>query len=100
MNDEQKIREIIREEIGKFSDRFIFEKMFQFLDGNNIQLGRNIGTKIGTATDQLLAFYGATPVDQPVAINAPSGGATVDAEARTAINTIISRLKELGLIAS
>jgi hypothetical protein len=29
----------------------------------------------------------------------PTGGLTVDAEARTAINAIIDRLQELGLIA-
>jgi len=32
------------------------------------------------------------------AITEPSGGGTVDAEARTAINTIISRLEDFGLI--
>lgn len=32
------------------------------------------------------------------AITAPTGGATVDAEARTAINTIITRLEAFGLV--
>lgn len=32
------------------------------------------------------------------AVTAPIGGATEDAEARTAINSVISRLEELGLI--
>lgn len=32
------------------------------------------------------------------AITAPTGGATIDAEARTAINSLISRLQNLGLI--
>lgn len=31
-------------------------------------------------------------------VTAPSGGATQDAEARTAINTIITRLEALGLV--
>jgi hypothetical protein len=32
------------------------------------------------------------------AVTAPSGGATVDTQARTAINSIITRLEELGLV--
>jgi hypothetical protein len=58
------------------------------------------GVKIGTATNQLLGFYGVTPVDQPVTVADPSGVTTdEDVEARTAINAIIDRLQELGLIA-
>lgn len=34
------------------------------------------------------------------AITAPTGGATQDAEARTAINSIITRLEDLGLVAA
>lgn len=38
-------------------------------------------------------------LDSPLTtISDPSGGATVDAQARTAINTIIDRLQALGLI--
>jgi len=57
------------------------------------------GIKIGSATTSLLGFYGATPVDQPATVADPAGGGTVDTEARTAINDIIDRLQELGLIA-
>ena len=57
------------------------------------------GLRIGGAATSLLGFYGATPVDQPNTITDPTGGVTVDTEARTAINTIIDRLQELGLIA-
>ena len=57
------------------------------------------GIKIGSATTSLLGFYGVTPVDQPDTVADPSGGGTQDAEARTAINAIIDRLQELGLIA-
>jgi hypothetical protein len=32
------------------------------------------------------------------AITAPSGGTTIDSEARTAINSIITALEELGLV--
>jgi hypothetical protein len=67
--------------------------------GKNINLSTTTGTKIGSATNQLLGFYNATPVDQPATVTDPAGGLVIDTEARTAINTIIDRLQELGLIA-
>lgn len=39
------------------------------------------------------------PAAQQTAITAPTGGSTVDAEARTAINAIITRLEAYGLVA-
>lgn len=57
------------------------------------------GLKIGSAITSLLGFYGVTPVDQPATVADPTGGGTVDAEARTAIIALIDRLQELGLIA-
>lgn len=37
--------------------------------------------------------------DAPLgSITAPSGGLTIDSEARTAINTVITRLESLGLV--
>ena len=69
---------------------------------------------------QLLKRYGSLPYDFEQAIKrrldtyyelpaglenapltkvgAPSGGTTIDSEARTAINSIITRLEDLGLI--
>lgn len=67
--------------------------------GTDLVLATTTGTKIGTGTTQLLGFYGVTPVDQPATITDPSGGGTQDAEARAAINALIDRLQELGLIA-
>ena len=57
------------------------------------------GLRIGDASTALLGFFGATPVDRPDTVADPSGGGTIDTEARTAINAIIDRLQELGLIA-
>jgi hypothetical protein len=81
------------------SDRTINEKHIQLLDARHIQLGKTNGTKIGTQTTQKLAFWNATPIVQPAAISAPSGGATIDSQARTAITSLIAALKNIGLTA-
>lgn len=103
LTEQQKMefKEFLDEYFQEFlaSDRYIFAKRIQMLDGRNIQTGRAFGTKIATATDQLLGFYGVTPVDQPATVSDPSGGATIDSQARTAIISVIDRLQELGLIA-
>ncbi len=100
--DIKQIRNIMQEELADMFgiDKIIFNKNIQILDARNFQLGRTKGSKIGTATDQLLAFYGITPVDQPATVADPTGGATQDAEARTAVIEIIDRLQELGLIST
>jgi len=53
------------------------------------------------AQDSQLADRDNKPMiaNQGDAITAPTGGATTDAEARTAINSIISALEAHGLIA-
>jgi len=83
------------------SDRFTVYKTLQMEDGRNISAGRKNGTKIGTASDQKLGFYGVTPVDQPVGLSpVAQTGSAEDGTARAKINLIITRLEELGLIAS
>lgn len=69
-------------------------------NGVDIATGTGAGTKIGTATSQKIGFYNATPVVQQTNVTNPTGGATVDAEARTAIDAILSRLETLGLFAA
>ena len=71
-----------------------------FADAVNIIFNATTGTKIGTATTQKLAFFNSTPVVQGVAVADASGGATIDAEARTAINTLLARIRVFGLIAT
>ena len=73
---------------------------FTLADANNIIIGTGTGTRIATATTQKLGFWNATPIVQPVHIADPTGGATVDAEARTAIDSILSQLADMGLQAS
>lgn len=47
-----------------------------------------------------LGFFAATPVAKQAFIADPTGGATVDAEARTAITAVITALENYGLLAT
>ncbi len=47
-----------------------------------------------------VGLFGAAPAAQHAAISDPSGGATVDAEARTAIDAILAALRTTGIIAT
>lgn len=98
--NEQQIREIIKDELSYLikNDRYKFDYPIEMGENKDVRFGTNTGTKIGTTTAQKFAFWGATPVDRPATVNDPAGGLTVDSEARTAINAIIDRLQELGLI--
>lgn len=85
--DEDRIRQIFKEELETIlgGDRYTVSKLVQILDGRNIQVGRTTGTKIGTASDQKLGFFGKTPIVRPAA---PTDAAT-----------IITTLQALGLTA-
>ena len=69
MSEEQQqiVRNIIRDEFKVFlaTDRFIFDRLVQHLDGRNIQYGLTTGTKFGTKTTQKMGWYNATPIVQP-----------------------------------
>ena len=71
-----------------------------FADAVNMVFNTTTGTKIGTATSQKIGFYNATPIVQGASVADASGGAVQDAEARTAINALISRIEATGLIAT
>ena len=58
------------------------------IDGDLNHDGSNVG------------LYGVAPAAQAAKVNDPSGGAIVDAEARTAINSIIDALEGIGISAS
>ncbi len=77
-----------------------FDGNITLADAKNIILNTSTGTKIGTSTTQKIGFYNATPISQGASVADATGGATVDAEARTAINALISRIEALGLIAT
>lgn len=96
------------DELSKKLDRFLdlyyrTNQIDQTVFNNPVVLNSDLilginGTRFGRAITNKLSFYGVTPVDQPATVSDPSGGVTVDSSARTAINAIIDRLQELGLI--
>lgn len=80
------------------SDRYIFQKSIQIMDGRNIQLGTGTGTMIGTSSSQLLGFFGKTPRAQG-SLSSPGSGLTAsDGTARQAIIDIQTLLRNFGLI--
>ena len=108
---QEEIRKIIQNEFQEFlaSDRYIFHKTIQILEGRNIQTGRATGTEIGTATDQKIGFYGKTPVVQQTGIaeqkvDYTAGDLDTEAEViaafnttNTAINVLRTALNNLGI---
>ena len=98
---EQQVRQIFNEEFQKIfgSSNLVFQRNIQLLDGRHIQIGLTTGTKIGTSALQKIGFYGVIPVVQAGAISTPSGGGTQDAQARTAIASLITALKNVGITA-
>ena len=83
--------------------------------GDNIVLSTTTGTKIGTATNQLLGFYNKTPITQPSSTGVTTNGFTANGPANGlhanstftggigtnayTISDIVAHLKSLGLIA-
>lgn len=65
-------------------------------DATDIALATGTGTKIGTATTQKLGFFNKAPVVQPTAV----ANATDAASVITQLNALLSRMRDLGLIAT
>jgi hypothetical protein len=63
-----------------------------------IQADRTSGTTIATAPTQKLGFWGKTPVVQPVAIAAPTGGDLTSTQAK--LNEVLAALRATGIIAT
>jgi hypothetical protein len=70
--------------------------VLQVADAGDITVGTTTGTKIGTATTQKIGFYNATPVVQPTAVADATDAATVI----TQLNALLTRMRNLGLIAT
>ncbi len=86
----KRIEDIINLLVG--GDRYTIQRNMQIFDMRNIQVGKTVGTKIGTeggATGQKLGFFDATPVLQQLATSHNSWAKLSD---------IISALVNLGLL--
>ena len=70
--------------------------VLQIADAGNITVGTTTGTKIGTATTQKIGFFDKTPVVQPTAV----ADATDAASVITQLNALLTRMRNLGLIAT
>ena len=84
-----------------FANPVFFQQAVSFKQGINLkdttlQLGSTTGTKIGVTGDKI-GFLGATPIVRAGAITSPTGGATIDSQARTAIDSIRVVLTNFGL---
>ena len=56
------------------------------------------GTGLGQSTSDKISFYGVPPVDQGAAVTTLAATPTAT-DIATAVNSIISRLQDVGLIA-
>ena len=87
--------------IGNSSELDVeFNTVFRILAGSErISTARvTANEELRTLNGSLIGFFGSTAITQPTAVTAPVGGGTVDAEARTAINSIITKLETLGIV--
>lgn len=68
--------------------------------GSSALASGTAGTVRVEVNDTGIGFFGATPAAQPTAVGDAAGGATVDTEARAALNALLARLRTLGIIAT
>lgn len=73
-----------------------FRKGMTFVDGNDVQFGTDTGSRFGTSPRQKMAFWGATPIAQPV--NIPQTSAATLAELEQEVNKLKYLLSDLGLM--
>lgn len=99
--DEAKVREIIRQELAHFmkGSKFVFNRPIQILDGNDITIASEHGTRIGTSGTQKIGFFGNTPIVQFPSgyIVQPTGGTVVDNECRATVSDMKYLLDQFGL---
>ncbi len=76
--------------------RVAFPVLGSFADGINFTFGTNIGTQIGTAANQKLAFFGKTPTAQPI-LGPATAGASFTTNEQTMLQAVYNAIRNLGL---
>jgi hypothetical protein len=76
--------------------RVAFNVIGAFADGVNLTFGTSVGTQIGTAATQKLAFFGKTPVVQPT-MGAATAGTSYTSNEQVMLNAVYAAVRELGL---
>jgi hypothetical protein len=76
--------------------RVAFSVIGSIADGVNLTLGTLAGTQIGTAANQKLGFFGATPVVQPT-LGPATAGASYTSNEQTMLNAVYAAVRALGL---
>lgn len=102
----EQVRQIIHEELAHFmrASKYTFERPIQILDGNDISLASDHGTRIGTSSVQKVGFLGATPRVQWPAIPHPNVQLVAydqtNAESlRSAVESLMDIMKAFGYLA-
>jgi hypothetical protein len=76
--------------------RVAFPVAGPFVDGVNLTFGTVTGTRIGTAANQKLGFFGNTPVVQPT-LGAATAGAAYTTNEQTMLQAVYNAIRALGL---
>lgn len=76
--------------------RVAFNVVGAFADGVNLTFGTSVGTQIGTAANEKLAFFGKTPVVQPI-MGAATAGTAYTTNEQTMLNAVYNAVRVLGL---
>ncbi|MCP3684630.1 MAG: hypothetical protein GY861_18340 [bacterium] len=80
-----------------FSDLKIFRKKVEFK--NDVTFANDMSFGGEVTFEDKVGFYGTTPVAQQSSVTTPSGGATIDTQARSSIGEIKIILDNYGLTA-
>lgn len=75
----------------------MYNTLTKVKDGYNIQLGDNVGSKIGTSPNQKIGFYGKTPIEQQKTLSNTSGYTLQQLEYE--VNAIKNVLRNIGIVA-